>query len=209
MVDLGERQLLAQPVSLAFVALAVKRLGEQERLVQPLELLLGRPDPSFLFRRTVFRLCPPLFLDVEDAVLHQAHVAGRRLQEREFVGERAFELGLADVHRATLALTVVVRVMFVAPLRPAAPERPAARIAAHESTPRKVGMIPLTWTGNYDASVEYGLRAVERGLVDKRLEVGLGRDAAVRALDSSYVDRIPHHLPEALWRQSQALSAAR
>jgi hypothetical protein len=40
---------------------------------------------------------------VENLVLDQPHVAGGRLQERELVGERAFESGLADVDRAALA----------------------------------------------------------------------------------------------------------
>jgi hypothetical protein len=64
----------------------------------------------------------------------------------------------------------------------------------------EVRMIPLTWTGHQDAAVEHCLGAVERGLVDQRLEVALGRDAVVRAFNSSDVNRIPHHLPEALWR---------
>lgn len=108
-VDLGERQLLAKPIPLSLVAGGIDALREQKRFVQPVQLLLNRPDPSFLLRRPVFRFGPPLFPDVEDTVLHQAHVAGRRLQEREFVGERAFEHGLADVHRATLALAALER----------------------------------------------------------------------------------------------------
>jgi len=67
--------------------------------------------------------------DVENPALDQPHVAGRRLQQREFVGECAFELGLADVHGATLTLAVVVGVLPVAPLRPTAGERPTARVA--------------------------------------------------------------------------------
>ena len=60
-------------------------------------------------------------------------------------------------------------------------------------------MIPVAWTCHHDATVEHGLCAIERGLVDKRLEIALGRHAVIRALDLSDVDRIPHHLPEALW----------
>jgi hypothetical protein len=41
------------------------------------------------------------------------------LQQREFVGERTFELGLPDVHGTALTLTVVAGVVPVAPLRPA------------------------------------------------------------------------------------------
>jgi CBS domain-containing protein len=51
---------------------------------------------------------PPLVPHVENPILDQAHVADGRLQQRKFVGERAFKRGLADVHRATLALAVVV-----------------------------------------------------------------------------------------------------
>jgi hypothetical protein len=72
----------------------------------------------------------------------------------------------------------------------------------------KVWMVPLAWTGHHDAAVENGLSAIERSLVDQWLEVALGRDAVVRAFNSSDVDRIPHHLAEALWRKAQALSAA-
>jgi len=60
-------------------------------------------------------------------------------------------------------------------------------------------MVPLTRAGHHDAAVEDCLGAIERGFVDERLEVALSRDAVVRALDSSDVDRIPHHLAEALW----------
>jgi hypothetical protein len=35
-------------------------------------------------------------------------------------------------------------------------------------------MVPLTWAGHHDAPVENGLGAVERGLLDKRLEVASG-----------------------------------
>src|ERR671910_563978 len=107
------------------------------------------------------------FPDMENPVLDQPHVAARRLQQREFVGERTFELGLADVHRATLALAVVVGVVPIAPFRPAAGERATAHIAAHESPQWTVWMIPRTRTGHHDATVEYCLGAIERGVVDK------------------------------------------
>jgi hypothetical protein len=64
--------------------------------------------------------------------------------------------------------------MPVATFRPAAGERTTARLAAHESAQREVRVIPLTWTGHQNAAVEHCLGAVERGLVDQRLEVALG-----------------------------------
>ncbi|HEX7087151.1 MAG TPA: hypothetical protein VF198_12365 [Vicinamibacterales bacterium] len=69
-------------------------------------------------------------------------------------------------------------------------------------------MIPLARTSDHDTAVEYGLRAVERGLVHERLEVALRRDSVVRALDLAGIDRIPHHLAEALRRDRQTLPAA-
>jgi hypothetical protein len=51
-------------------------------------------------------------------------------------------------------------------------------------------------------------REIERRLIHNRLEVALGRDAVVRALNLPDVDRVSHHLPEALWQQRQALPAS-
>src|SRR5687768_7001951 len=123
MVDLRERPLLTQPVALPFVALGVDRLLEEEGVIEAVQLLLNELDALFLPDRPILRLRPPLLPSVENPVLDQAHVAGCRLQEREFIGERAFEHGLADVHRAALTLTVVVGVMPVTTLRPTAGER--------------------------------------------------------------------------------------
>src|SRR5690606_10820620 len=67
---------------------------------------------------------------------------------------------------------------------------------------------PLARPGHDDATVEDTLRAVERGLIHERVEVTLRGHAVVGALDLPGVDRIPHHLAEALWRQPKALSAA-
>jgi hypothetical protein len=55
MVDLGERQLLAEPVALAFVARRVDALGEQEGLVQAIELVLDDLDALLLLRRPALR----------------------------------------------------------------------------------------------------------------------------------------------------------
>ncbi|MEZ5289918.1 MAG: hypothetical protein R2745_02440 [Vicinamibacterales bacterium] len=132
-VDLGQRQLLAQPVALPLVARAIDRLREQERIVEPVELLLDRFHPPVLVDRAVLRLSPPLLPHKENPVLDQAHVARRRLQEREFVRERAFERGLADVDRPTLALAVVVGVVAVPALGPAAGQRSPTGVAPHEA----------------------------------------------------------------------------
>jgi len=62
-------------------------------------------------------------------------------------------------------------------------------------------MISLSRPGGNYATVEDGLGMVERCLFHDRLEIALCRDAVVRVLDLPDVDRVPHHLPEALWRQ--------
>ena len=75
-----------------FVARNVDALREQEGLVQAIELLLD--DLDALLRSPVLSFGPSLFPDVENPVLDQPCVAGRRLQQREFVDERTFELCL-------------------------------------------------------------------------------------------------------------------
>ena len=60
-------------------------------------------------------------------------------------------------------------------------------------------MVSLTWPGHHDPAVEHCLGTIERGVVDEWLEVALGRDAVIRAFHSSEVNRVPHHLAEALW----------
>jgi hypothetical protein len=52
MVDLGERQLLTQPVPLLFVALGVDRLLEEERVIETVQLLLNQLDALLLLDRS-------------------------------------------------------------------------------------------------------------------------------------------------------------
>src|SRR5262245_46908169 len=153
---------------------------------------------ALLLRRPLARFRPPLLPHVEDAILHQAHVAWRRLQKRQFLNERAFEHGFADIDGAALPLTVVVGVTTVAPLRPTARQRPAAGFAAHEAAQREVRAVPLSGAGDNDAAVEHRLRTVERRLLHDRLEVTSCRDAVIRAFNLPDVDRVSHQLPEAL-----------
>jgi hypothetical protein len=120
------------------------------------------------------------------------------MQQSQLVDEGAFERRLAHVHRSALALAVVVRVMPIAALRPAAGQWTAADVAADETAQRKVRMIPLSRTGDNDAAVEHSLRTVERRLVHDRLEVASCRNAVVRAFNLPDVDRVSHQLPEAL-----------
>ena len=61
-------------------------------------------------------------------------------------------------------------------------------------------MVPLPRTGHDNATVEHCLRTVERGLIDERIEVAMHRDTVVGALDLPDIDRVPHHLAEALRR---------
>jgi hypothetical protein len=207
-VDLRERQFLAQLVALPAVAGEVDRLRVQERFVEPVELLLDRLDSAFLLRRPLVRFRAPLRPNVEDAIFHQTHVAGRRLQQRQLVDECTFQDGFADIDGAALPLTVVVGVTTVAALRPAARQRTAAGFAAHEAAQREVRAVPLSRAGDNDAAVEHRLRTVERRLIDDRLEVALRRDAVVRTLNLPDVDRVAHQLPETLWRERQALAAS-
>ena len=120
---------------------------------------------------------------MEDSILDEAHVAGCWLQEGQFVDERAFERGLADVYRSALRLAVVVRVVAVPALRPATRERTAAAFAADESAQWKVRVIPLARTRHHDTTVKHGLGAIERGFVHKRFEVAFRGHAEVGALD--------------------------
>lgn len=77
-VDLCERQLLAQPVALPFVALGVDRLLEEERVIEAVQLLLNQLDALLLLDRPVLRLRPPLLPNTENPVVDQANVAGCR-----------------------------------------------------------------------------------------------------------------------------------
>jgi hypothetical protein len=63
LVDLRERQLLAQPVALPFVAHRVEALREQECLVQAIELLLDDFDALLLPHRPVLRFGASLLPD--------------------------------------------------------------------------------------------------------------------------------------------------
>jgi hypothetical protein len=53
-VDLSQRQFLAQSVALAFVRVEVYRLREDERLVEPVELLVNRLHSTLLVGRVAF-----------------------------------------------------------------------------------------------------------------------------------------------------------
>src|SRR6187431_782889 len=174
MITPAERQFLAQFVALAAVGRDVDRLRVEERLVQLVQLLLDFAHPPLLFRRPVLRFSPTLLPHAEDSILDQPHVARRWLQQCELIDEGPFQRRLADVDRPALPLAVVVRVLAVPALRPAAGERPTARLAAHEAPQRKVRVIPLSRTGHDDAAIENSLSAIERGLVNQRLEVAAG-----------------------------------
>src|SRR4029453_17593345 len=116
MVDLGERQFLAQLVALTAVGRDVDRFRVQERLVQLCQLLHLRWDatpPPLLFRRPVLRFSPTLLPRAEDSILDQTHVARCWLQQCELIDEGPFESRFADVDRPALPLAVVVRVMAV------------------------------------------------------------------------------------------------
>ena len=68
-------------------------------------------------------------------------------------------------------------------------------------------MVSLTWRSHRHAAVEYGLRPIERGLVDQRLEVAARRHAAVRALDLADVNPVPQHVAEASAARADSPSA--
>lgn len=74
MVDFGERQLLAQLVVQTAAARDVDRFGVQERLVQPIELLLDGLDSPLLLRGSVPGLGAALFPDEENLVFDQGRM---------------------------------------------------------------------------------------------------------------------------------------
>jgi hypothetical protein len=63
--------------------------------------------------------------------------------------------------------------MAIAALRPTTREPPAADVATDESAQWEVRIVPLPRTSHDNTAVENGLRAVERGLINDRLEVAL------------------------------------
>ena len=69
-------------------------------------------------------------------------------------------------------------------------------------------MVARSWSGNDDAAIDDSLNAIERGLVHERLEVATCGHTVIRALDLGDVDRVPHHLSEALRREHQSTSRA-
>ena len=91
-VDVGEREFLTEPVPLSLVRLDVDRLREQERLVESIELLLNRLSMPLGIGGLATDLGFALLPRSQDAFLDQPHVAGRRLQQLQLVGEQTFEL---------------------------------------------------------------------------------------------------------------------
>lgn len=59
-------------------------------------------------------------------------------------------------------------------------------------------MVSLAWRGHRHAAVEHGLRPVEGGLVDQRLEIAACRDATIGALHLANVDPVPQNVAESL-----------
>jgi len=47
-------------------------------------------------------------------------------------------------------------------------------LATHKPPERKIRMIPRSRSGHDDAAIENRLNAIERGLVDQRLEIAAG-----------------------------------
>jgi hypothetical protein len=182
-VDLRERQFLAQLVALTFVARQVDRLRVEERFVQPIQLLLNRFDAPLDLGGVILHLGRDLLPYKEHAILHEPHIAGGRLQQRELVDEQPFQLRFAHVDRPALPLAVVVRVVPVPALRPAPRQRPAARLAPDEISEREIRMIPLARSGDLNALIGHGLRAVKRLLAHERLEVPARGNAVIGTLD--------------------------
>ncbi|HLG54823.1 MAG TPA: hypothetical protein VI485_05805 [Vicinamibacterales bacterium] len=74
-VDPRERLLLLEPVFLPVIGIDLDRLLVQERLVQPVELLLNRGESALDLCHTRSRVVAELAPGEDDAVLHQSHVA--------------------------------------------------------------------------------------------------------------------------------------
>ena len=79
-VNLGERQFLAQFVALRFIARQVDRLRVEKGLIEPVQLLLNHLGSPLDLGRSVLDFRRTLLPDVEHAILHQAHVARSWLQ---------------------------------------------------------------------------------------------------------------------------------
>ena len=118
-VNPQQRELLAEPLFVAVVRININRPFEEERIVQAVELLLDRGDAALDGFRFLFHTRPELIPGLNDAFLHESHVASCWLQPRQFVYEQSFELPLADVYGTTLGPAVVVRESPIPALRPA------------------------------------------------------------------------------------------
>jgi hypothetical protein len=79
LIDLQERELLAQLVLVAVVRFDVDGLDKEERFVEPVELLLDRLGPTLGIGGIVSDLGLALLLCVQHVPFHEPHVAGRWL----------------------------------------------------------------------------------------------------------------------------------
>jgi hypothetical protein len=114
---------------LAAVGVEVDRFRVQECFVEPVEFQADGFEPPFLLGSSLPSRGALQLPHVEHAVLDDAHVAGRLLQQCQFVYEGAFECSLADVDRRASARVVVVGIAAAPALRPAAGERGCGLIA--------------------------------------------------------------------------------
>ncbi|OFW04616.1 MAG: hypothetical protein A3H96_09515 [Acidobacteria bacterium RIFCSPLOWO2_02_FULL_67_36] len=170
-VNLRERELLAQPVSLPLVRVEVDGLRVDEGFIQAVELLLNRLRVALRVGSVAaddgFAFVPR----AKNQILDEPHVARCRLQALQFVGEKTFELGLGHVDRPTLTPAVVVRVPSASSLRPARGQRPAAVSASHKTLQWEIGTSAQVRSDDLDSSLQDRLHPVERLVRYQRIEV--------------------------------------
>jgi hypothetical protein len=110
LIDLQQRELLAQLVLVPVVCVNVDRLSKEKRFVESVELLLDRLRLPFNVSNVAKELSLALLPRTQHMLFHEPHVARRRLQLFQLVGEQSFQLRFGHVHGAALAPAVVVRV---------------------------------------------------------------------------------------------------
>src|SRR4051794_14497311 len=185
---------------MAVVRVDVDRPFEQEGLIQTVQLLANGFLPALDLSDSLCRIGLQFPPSVHHAVLDEAHEASCWLKARELLDEQLLEFGLADVHRATAATTVVVRVVVAASLRPARRQRLPAGLAANVPTQREVGIVAFARPRDFETTVEDRLHAEEDLLADKRFEVTSSRNPKVPDVDLRDVGAVAEHGVERLRR---------
>lgn len=127
-----------------------------------MEFLLNDLQLAFDLCSARTRVLSQLTPGIDHALLHQPHVAERRLELCQLVDEQSFELAPAHVHGTALPLAMVVGVMVVAPFRPAFRQWLTARFTPHKAAQREVRMVPPGRTGHLPGALRAKLPTASR-----------------------------------------------